>query len=396
MEHNTILKAIQKSIQCSHEVADAILKGNTSLIQHKPSYQHIAHVVDILLKNIIGPYSGISSAYAQGMLSKIQNRDYNAKEELGWVYRDSRHLALSQWYRHEIAPLSVTTTLESTIPVFITVLSGDMSFIHGVKALWKSLCQCSEKEQQFQFIVLCDVTVPKEIRQGILLEWHFPTSRVEIIDTETIETPYAMSENKRWEHTFTKLQLFNLPATTYPKLIYMDSDMIAVTRDIFKLWQAPLFSAVAAGPQSLKWKSINSGLMVFRPHHELYIYMRQILSQKQKLINTIPPQAIGDQDIIQEAWETLCQWESNPKLHLSQQFNFLCLYANDYLLGSDFDTTAQPLIVLHFIGPLKPWRFITITGDHHVGKTIDQNWRSLVPYYLHRYYLHWFQIYFQK
>ena len=382
MDERAILsKAIQCSIYCDASQAEAILNGKTSIISLKPKWQHTANVVDKLLKNIIGPYSGISSAYAEGMLSKIESPQYNAEAELGWVYRNSRHHALSQWYHHDCLQ-STNETL--SIPVFVTVLSGDVVFAKGVKALWMSLRQCAVAiQQQFKFIVLCDDSIPSSTLEDIQ-SWHHS---IQVIIKPSVPTPYEMPSNRRWESTFTKLRLFELCPQTFPKLIYMDSDMIAVTCDIFKLWQAPLFSAVAAGPESLKWKSINSGLMVFRPHPELFQYMLNLLfdqKNRSKHLNPSERINIGDQDIIQEAWETLCQWESNLVLHLPQRYNFLCLYANEYKLNIDYEKNFEP-VVLHFIGPLKPWTFLQ-------GKVAADFWKSQVPIYLHRYYAQWFNL----
>lgn len=159
-------------------------------------------------------------------------------------------------------------------------------------------------------------------------------------------------ENKvdYWKETLFKLKVFDL--TQFDKIVFLDSDMIAL-RNLDHLFEMPHMSCVAAGQElHPEWVKLNSGLMVIEPNHEEYLGLEGLIESVYKE-RTAEGLGMGDQDVIQAYYDEL--WQRSEQLHLSGVYNTMLGYAG-YLHKSGKIKGLNDIYVYHFAGKEKPWR----------------------------------------
>jgi len=181
---------------------------------------------------------------------------------------------------------------------------------------------------------------------------------------ETVRLPKAIrprgldqSDAHHWSNTFDKLHLFGL--TRYRKLVYLDSDMMVLSR-IDELFDWPHMSAVAAGQLVYPdWVRLNSGLMVIEPREGLPEEIVATLPAAMREASVDGSRIVGDQDLINAYYP---EWPAS-RLQLDQGYNMLHPLVDQYIASGRYtlDAQAHPsgrarlIKVIHFIGSAKPW-----------------------------------------
>ena len=248
---------------------------------------------------------------------------------------------------------------------YITLLSTE-SYLPGVLALHESLKRTGTP---YPFATAISAHIAPEIdtaleAAGIIVR-RIP---------KTTAIPKDMVENNgHWGHTFDKVHLFSLPG--FDKLVYVDSDMI-VLENMDELFDKPHMSAVAAGllVESDSHR-LNGGLMVIEPEAKLANGIFATLPKAIAEVAAMGGQAIGDQDLINAYYP---DWRTTPELQLDQGYNLFQCYLDMYIerhgfrlpqpLAKSPGNGGQPIKIVHFIGPRKPWM---------KGAVIRQYWRLL-------------------
>ncbi len=181
---------------------------------------------------------------------------------------------------------------------------------------------------------------------------------------ETVRLPKAIrpvgldqSAAHHWSHTFDKLHLFGL--TQYRKLVYLDSDMMVLSR-IDELFDWPHMSAVAAGRLvHPDWVRLNSGLMVIEPREGLTEEIVAALPDALRDASLDGGRIVGDQDLINAYYP---EWPVS-RLQLDEGYNMLHPLVDRYIASGRYTLDAQAsqrgrarlIKVIHFIGSAKPW-----------------------------------------
>lgn len=238
--------------------------------------------------------------------------------------------------------------------VYITVLTNDR-YIPGVRALRRSL---RAVKSAHDLVILVPESRAEELRGAL--------ERNAVLDGNCTlcvkpNVPAVCPEGvdlggHYWANTFFKLSAAR--CTEFAKVILLDSDML-ITRNLDHLFDAPSYSAVAAGHCARpEWVKLNSGLMVLEPDEALYA----------RLLESIRPAILrrsregnhtGDQDVFQEAFP---DWEEHEELHLPEIYN--CFFKNVRALAEKEAIRPEEIAVLHFIGEEKPWSRGCFTGEN--------------------------------
>ena len=248
---------------------------------------------------------------------------------------------------------------------YITLLSTE-SYLPGVLALHESLKRTGTP---YPFATAISAHIAPEI-DTVLEAAGIIVRRI----PKTTAIPKDMVENNgHWGHTFDKVHLFSLPG--FDKLVYVDSDMI-VLENMDELFDKPHMSAVAAGllVESDSHR-LNGGLMVIEPEAKLANGIFATLPKAIAEVAAMGGQAIGDQDLINAYYP---DWRTTPELQLDQGYNLFQCYLDMYIerhgfrlpqpLAKSPGNGGQPIKIVHFIGPRKPWM---------KGAVIRQYWRLL-------------------
>ena len=245
-------------------------------------------------------------------------------------------VGLAGWFNEPVEP-------------YITLISTP-DYLPGVIALGRSL-RASGTDRPLVVAVAAGVGAEVE-------------SVLEREGLETVRLPKAIrlaglkqSDAHHWSNTFDKLHLFAL--TQYRKLVYLDSDMMVLSR-IDELFDWPHMSAVAAGQLVYPdWVRLNSGLMVIEPREGL----------AEEIVATLPnalreaahggSRIVGDQDLINAYYP---EWPAS-RLQLDQGYNMLHPLVDQYVASGRYTLDAHAfesgrarlIKVIHFIGSAKPW-----------------------------------------
>ena len=165
------------------------------------------------------------------------------------------------------------------------------------------------------------------------------------------------SDAHHWSNTFDKLHLFGL--TQYRKLVYLDSDMMVLSR-IDELFDRPHMSAVAAGQLvHPDWVRLNSGLMVIEPRAGLPEEIVATLPAAMRHASREGSGIVGDQDLINAYYP---EWPAS-RLQLDEGYNMLHPLVDRYIASGRYTLDAHApqagrarlIKVIHFIGSAKPW-----------------------------------------
>jgi len=181
---------------------------------------------------------------------------------------------------------------------------------------------------------------------------------------QTVRLPPAIrpaglkqSGSHHWSNTFDKLHLFGL--TQFRKLVYLDSDMMVLSR-IDELFDWPHMAAVAAGRfVHPDWVRLNSGLMVIEPRAGLPGEIVATLPTALREASQDGDRIVGDQDLINAYYP---EWPAS-RLQLDEGYNMLHPLVDHYIASGRYTLDAHAvdpgrsrlIKVIHFIGSAKPW-----------------------------------------
>lgn len=256
----------------------------------------------------------------------------------------------------------------STKHAFVTVLSTE-NYLDGVGALALSLNKWGKTT--IPLYVLCGPGISEKSRSILasIKNTHVSQYSESFKISESIKNANISRGNDNWNHTFDKLQIFEL--TQFDKIVYIDADMM-VMQNIDSLFTYQHISATNAGvsyPGNEDWITLNSGIMVIEPQKGLAEEIIQVLPQ---VISS--KKAIGDQDLLHVYYS---EWPLHPELNIGERYNIFVFqdYLDYYIgkLGYHWGgQDSQSIAVLHFIGYPKPW-------DHKssLAKTIYQEIRRM-------------------
>lgn len=224
---------------------------------------------------------------------------------------------------------------------YVSVLSSE-SYLDGVLALNYSLAKTKPKHD---FLVLVTNNLPKNILDSL------SKHNIAFTEIQDIDNPTIIGEERRWNYTYPKLNIFGL--NQFDKLVYLDADML-ILENIDELFDKPHMSAVNAGgmlPDFLHWQQLNSGIMVVEPSTDLLLDMLSKVGKIEKLEAGLSG---SDQDFIQAYYP---DWPNQTELHLDHGFNMFPIFIEQYkqLFGYDFGNSQKPIKILHYVGEIKPW-----------------------------------------
>ena len=161
----------------------------------------------------------------------------------------------------------------------------------------------------------------------------------QILDIEMLEYPFKITPARREQNKpcrYSKLQLWSM--TQFDKIVYMDSDMMAVQNidSIFDEYDE--FSAVVDAYPGI----FNTGIFLLEPNVTTY----------KNLIGTykeVESYNVGDQGYLN--WYFGRKWRSNTSYHLPLIYNVLIKYRDSVI----WPTIKDNIKVVHFTAETKPW-----------------------------------------
>lgn len=247
---------------------------------------------------------------------------------------------------------------------FASYLATD-DFLPGILALHESL---RKYNNQFGFLLLVSYEVSSE--SLALLKSQLISLKL----VEPITNPNRLQGDiRRFNLMYTKLRMFEL--VEYEKVVYLDADMI-ICGNIESLFDKPHMAAVNAGGillQYQNWIDLNAGLLVISPNIKLF---EEIMHVK----DTLYSKDGSDQGFLHSFFP---EWPSQAFLHLDHRYNVPASFINDYcykhgykLSLSEGVDTPNRILVVHFWGVNKPWRY----RSEHYGelklKEVTEFWWS--------------------
>lgn len=223
---------------------------------------------------------------------------------------------------------------------YATLLSPG-PFVHGVRALARSLARVSE----VPLVVMCLPGVDAA---------EIAAPNVVALPIEGIDNPNQLTrDSERFRHTYSKLAIFGL--TDWDRLVYLDADAI-VLQNIDELFAIDQFAAAPDLGIELHYERFNSGVFCCQPSRELFDSMLARLSHHASYDG-------GDQGFLN-------QFFPRPRL-LDPSYNVLKrLYTHHPNLFRWDDVK-----VLHFTGK-KPWE--TITAPRGAEEELEARWFEFV------------------
>ncbi len=245
---------------------------------------------------------------------------------------------------------------------FVTLISSD-AYLPGVIALNHSL---KKHQSQYPLFAIITPDVSAESRD-LLSKIGVQTKEVDIINVPLNilkKSPNFDSEKKRFLGTYTKFHIFNL--VEFEKIVYVDADMM-VYQNIDELFDAPNWSSVVMGgklPQH-DWRNLNSGLLVLIPDNESF-------KEIKKNIPYVYSYDGGDQGFLQT---TFWVWRTIAGLQLDDKYNMFTGFLDQYHALFDYDlphyNPANPVSVVHYCGPEKPWKMKKREGTSKQDECIN-------------------------
>ena len=154
-----------------------------------------------------------------------------------------------------------------------------------------------------------------------------------------LEYPFKITPARREQNKpcrYSKLQLWSM--TQFDKIVYMDSDMMAVQNIDSIFGEYDEFSAVVDAYPGI----FNTGIFLLEPNVTTY----------KNLIGTykeVESYNVGDQGYLN--WYFGRKWRSNTSYHLPLIYNVLIKYRDSVI----WPTIKDNIKVVHFTAETKPW-----------------------------------------
>ena len=158
-----------------------------------------------------------------------------------------------------------------------TLLFGGDSYLPGVLLLGSSILKVIPKDYKKYITLCCMVThdVPPEAKKIISKIYD------RVIEVEYLQIPPHLIKHKNpntqkiYSKTFTKLRIFEM--TDYDKVLFMDSDMLVLKKDIFSLFNLNTPAAVFMGklsndPRDRYFKEVKENGRLFKQFQNKYCY----------------------------------------------------------------------------------------------------------------------------
>ena len=196
----------------------------------------------------------------------------------------------------------------------------------------------------------------------------------EVVYVDMLEYPFKVTPGRLEQNKpcrYSKLQLWKM--TQFEKIIYMDSDMMAIQNidSIFDEYDE--FSAVVDSYPGI----FNTGIFLLKPN--MTTYQNMLATYKD-----VDSYNVGDQGYLN--WYFGKKWKSNTSYHLPLNYNVLIKYR---------DSVIWPMIkdnikVVHFTAETKPWNIHYsqfIEWKKHSDPTLYFKWittRRLVDHVMGR------------
>lgn len=179
--------------------------------------------------------------------------------------------------------------------------------------------------------------------------------------------------------TFMKLHLWEL--TQYEKVLYLDSDVLPLDSDIFKIFDHvsnQTSDQIAAVPDC-GWPDLfNSGVMVIKPSKEKYQELHELATKELSIDG-------ADQGILNQFFNPMCHDGDRLTEWIRLPFFYNVTSPNaGYQYSPAIKFFANKLKLVHFIGKNKPWKHGS-TGGQYNDKYRNQ-WWSLYMELCHEYF----------
>ncbi|CDO96156.1 unnamed protein product [Kluyveromyces dobzhanskii CBS 2104] len=168
--------------------------------------------------------------------------------------------------------------------------------------------------------------------------------------------------------TFLKLHLWEL--TQYDKVLYLDSDVLPLDSDIFKIFDhvsSQTSDQIAAVPDC-GWPDLfNSGVMVIKPNKEKYKELHDMATKELSIDG-------ADQGILNQFFNPMCHDGNRLTEWIRLPFFYNVTSPNaGYQYSPAIKFFANKLKLVHFIGKNKPWKHGS-TGGIYNDKYRNQWW----------------------
>ncbi len=167
-----------------------------------------------------------------------------------------------------------------------------------------------------------------------------------IVEVQPIENPNPRQEQgmKHFGTVYTKLRCWE--QTEYDKLVYLDADTIAL-HSLDDLLDCPTFGAA---PCMGAFDKFNTGVMTLKPSAETF---RDMVSKIDKLSSYDG----SDQGFLNSYYPDWFNGTAQQRLPMRYNVPYLM-----YLYRASWNRLRHDMRVLHFVGPLKPWKLRTRFG----------------------------------
>lgn len=236
------------------------------------------------------------------------------------------------------------------------VMGSDTGYVSGAVALGQSLIDVESETRR-----VCMVTpdVPKPSREDLAKFWEvkvvepvYCNHKHQLDPTKhNLEGERYKAGIKRWSKTCTKFRAWTL--TEFKRIIFMDSDMLAVENFDDAFYGFSNASFVAA-PETFPPDNFNSGFMVIRPSMEGFENLLQINED-------VGSAEGGDQGVFNNG---LCpNWFYAPSDdpdcgRLPWIFNIQAAHYDQYKTLRQMTGDRVPQTI-HFVSDGKPWKVLT-------------------------------------
>jgi glycogenin len=245
---------------------------------------------------------------------------------------------------------------------FVSILTTD-DYLDGILVLKHSLAKTNAK---YPFVLLVTPNISPKVLAAL------SSHQIDYITIEGIENPVSVADSrlKRWNFTYSKLNLFGLEQ--FDKIVYLDADML-ILQNIDDLFEKPHMSAVDMGeklPELATWNRLNTGLLVIEPSVEVF---NDMLSKVGKIEKKVA--SPSDEDFLQAYYP---DWANQKQLHLDSGYNMFSYYWKRYhqLYGYNFSSDRKPIKIVHYIGEDKPWKLYNSYSEMSVFQSAYQFLRN--------------------
>ena len=245
---------------------------------------------------------------------------------------------------------------------FVTLLYG--GFVLGARVLGQSLRETGTKSD---LIALCTEGVSKN--EKIILR----SDGWMIREVRTVENPYngLSSRGIYFKGIFTKLLIWNM--TEYERIIYLDADVLVVA-NIEHMFDCGTFCAAYRHSDLF-----NAGILVVEPSASIY----KDMIEKIPLITSYDD---GDQGFLNVyfknvVYASMFNWSNDMRqkkpMRMSGRLN---ADMGLYYAHSEWDVPANEVRIIHYtLGPIKPWKWWTLTSGLFDLSYLWQDVRKRLP-----------------